>query len=56
MFVTEDLSRFRARHIQLDWLCEFVFHNRYSDDSPLRRAFFIGWAAMHLGSVGRSLR
>lgn len=34
MFLTEDLSKVRARHIQLDWLCGFVFHNRYSDDRP----------------------
>lgn len=34
MFVTADLSIFRARHIRLDGLCKFVFHNRYSDDRP----------------------
>lgn len=34
MYLTDDLSRVRARHVQLDRLCRFIFHNRHSDDRP----------------------
>lgn len=34
MYLSEDLAKLRARHIQLDWLCGFFFHSRYSDGRP----------------------
>lgn len=34
MYLTNDLSRVRARHTQLEWLSGFLFHSRSSDGRP----------------------